>query len=218
MAEHKDDAVERDLARRMKQNLARRLRAWERLKSLDLNDCAKFHREIEEMQWHFKQPKVDLQTTWRPLLLLLMTYLGKLDGLKGSQKEITEGSREILRHYQKDRWGMLDGETCVIELSGLAAPNAELALDTRAFLPGRIEHIRGRIRQHRPRLVVMYGLTQSKSYEQIAGLSFPDPDRFFCSGPSLLVLTPHPAAPSKEGNAYWTRLGSKLRNHRCIPG
>jgi hypothetical protein len=111
---------------------------------------------------------------------------------------------------------MLDGETCLIELSGLAAPNAEEAADTSPFLPERIQVIRDRIREHRPRLVVMYGLDQRSSYEQIVQDQFPpEPVPFFCEGPTLLVLTPHPVSRIREGNEYWTRLGSKLRNHPC---
>jgi hypothetical protein len=109
----------------------------------------------------------------------------------------------------------------VIELSGLAAPNAGAAIDTSAFLRERIQFIRERIREHRPRLVVMYGLGQRPSYEQIGENQFPpEPDPFFCKGPTLLALTPHPVSRIREGerylgNEYWTRLGLKLRNHPC---
>lgn len=184
-------------------SLERRAAAWVKLGRLDLNDCRKFHCEIGEKNWHCNEP-VTLQPTWRPLLLLLMTYLGQ------------STSKDSLRDYQRNRWGMLEGETCVIELSGLAAPNDGEAMDTSTFLQERIQVIRQIIRKHRPRLVVMYGFAQRHSYEQIAENQFPpEPDPFFCKGPTLLALTPHPVSRIRDGNEYWTRLGLKLRNHPC---
>src|SRR5258708_1309949 len=201
MGEHERNDSERALELRLSK--------WIKLGRLDLNDCRKFHCEIGEKNWHCKE-LVKLQKTWRPLLLLLMTFLGR------------SRDNEILRTYQRDRWGMLDGETCVIELSGLAAPNTGEATDTSAFLRDRIPVIRERIREHRPGFVVMYGLGQRPSYEQIAEAKFPrEPDPFFCKGPTLLAMTPHPVARIKVedkyvGNDYWIELGKKLREHHCI--
>jgi hypothetical protein len=189
-------------------SLERRATAWVRLGRLDLNDCRKFHCEIGEKNWHCRET-VKLQKTWRPLLLLLMAYRGE------------STSKESLRDYQRDCWGMLDGETCVIELSGLAAPNAEEATDTSPYLPERINVIRERIREHRPRLVVMYGLDHRPPLEQIAEAKIPrEPAPFFCKGPTLIALAPHPVSRIKVGdkyvgNDYWIDLGKKLRNHPC---
>lgn len=186
-----------------------RIHCWRQHGSLELNDCRDFHRCIREVRWHFKEPRVKLQGTWRPLLLLLMTFLGR------------PADKESLRSYQRDRWGALDGETCVIELSGLAAPNMMEAQDTTPFLRQRIEAIRNRIRDHRPKLVVMYGKEKKPSWEQIAEREFPcEPTPFFCKGPTLLAMAPHPVWPIKVGgkyvvNEYWIGLGQKLRDHRC---
>jgi hypothetical protein len=61
----------------LKQSLERRCRCWGELGGRELNDCREFHRRIGEieMRWHLKSPKVALQSTWRPLMLLLMTFL-----------------------------------------------------------------------------------------------------------------------------------------------
>lgn len=94
------------------EHLEKRVKAWLDLGSHQLNDCREFHRRIEETKLHFKKP-VNLQSTWKPLMLLMMTFL---------KRPVDNNS---LRNYQRDRWGALDekgGETCVIELSGLAAP------------------------------------------------------------------------------------------------
>ena len=192
------------------QSLNKRADAWDTLGRLELRDCRRFHCLIDERRWHCQKPKVTLQPTWRPLLLLLMTYLGK------------SVDTESLRDYQREHWGMLNGETCVIELSGLAAPNLNANIDRNEFLPERIAFIRGKIAEMRPKLVVMYGRKQRQSWEQIAEREFPpEPDPFSCKSSTLFCSAPHPSRPIKEGNRYlgneyWSRLGSKLRSHRCI--
>jgi hypothetical protein len=202
--------------------LDRRLKAWQDLGSRELNDCRAFHCRIHEIRWHCKKPKVQLKRTWRPLMLSMMTFLpnGKADN-------------ESLRIYQRDRWGALDeelGETCVIELSGLAAPNAKEAKDTTLFLSERIEYMRNKIRNHRPKLVVMYGREQWNSWKAIANAvpgceSLSDDSApgqlpktsILTDKTTILVCTPHPSRPIWDGtkylgNEYWIRLGNNLRD------
>jgi hypothetical protein len=184
-----------------------RVAAWVKLGRLDLNDCGKFHCEIGEKNWHCKEP-VNLQPTWRPLLLTLLTFL------RASTDD------EVLRAYQRDRWGRLDGETCVIELSGLAAPDLENA-NANPFLNERIQVICERIRTHQPRFVVMYGRMQRKSWCAIAkavtGRLFPDgtetelpKTNILVHESTALVWTPAPTAHGMK-NEYWVRLGQRLR-------
>jgi len=188
-------------------DLGLRVGAWLELGKLELNDCREFHRRIGENRWHFEQPRVSLQRTWRPLILLLMTYLGR------------PTDRESLRSYQRDRWGSADarqGETCLIELSGLAAPNLMTAEDGKLFLGERIDVIRHRMRDHKPKLVVMYGDLQLASWEAIVSpLSFAH-DKVLIDGSTILACTPH---PNKRGlcDTYWTDLGQKLRTLKAIP-
>ena len=180
------------------EDLLTRVRAWTELGGRDLNDCREFHCRINETRWHCKKPKVDLQSTWRRLMLLMMAFLGR------------PVDRESLRNYQRDQWGRSGGETCVIELSGLAAPNLEEAEDTSLFLQTRIEVIRGKIADHKPRLVIMYGDMQRDSWEAIVSpLCFRD-DKVLVSGSTIFAHTPH---PNKRGllDSYWTDLGRRLR-------
>jgi hypothetical protein len=186
--------------------LDRRLKAWQDLGSRELNDCRAFHCRIGEIRWHFKEPVV-LQSTWRPLMLLMMIFVGK---------PVDKGS---LQNYQRDRWGVLDekaGETCVIELSGLAAPNARKAKSTELLRQERIEVIRGKIHEHRPKLIIMYGKEQKNSWERIAGCTFPpEPKSFLTVGGTIMAFTPHPVSRIFDGakylgNEYWTRLGKNL--------
>lgn len=186
-------------------DLKRRVNAWLDLGSRELNDCREFHRRIDETRWHFKKPRVELQNTWRPLLLLMNTFLER------------PVDNDTLRNYQRDRWGALDekgGETCVIELSGLAAPSLKESKETGCHLQERIEVIRRRISDHRPTMVVMYGREQKDSWERIAGRAFPS-ENFLTNRTTTLVFTPHPVSRIRDGNRflgneYWTKLGREL--------
>jgi len=117
--------------------------------------------------------------------------------------------RESLRAYQRDRWGRLGGETCVIELSGLAANNSKVFRDRELFRPDRIKFIRNKILTCNPSFVVMYGVRQKKHWEEIAGSEFPSN----CILPlrsTILAIAPHPISYGSK-DAFWTKLGIRLR-------
>lgn len=173
-----------------------RVQAWRQLGGGELCDCREFHRLIGEQRWH-RERRRPLQQTWRPLLLLLATVLNRP----------TENA--ALRLYQRDRWGMLVGETCVIELSGLAASSLKVPRDRVSFREDRISVIRERIRQYKPTLVVMYRTRDLPAWEAIAGQPFPRKG-ILILGPTVLVTTHHPRAHGPT-NEYWTRMGRRLR-------
>lgn len=54
-------------------DLKRRVEAWLHFGGAELCDCREFHDRICQMKWHQERPR--LQSTWRPLMLLLMTFL-----------------------------------------------------------------------------------------------------------------------------------------------
>jgi len=176
-------------------DLKSRLRAWRELGSAELCDCKKFHEAINEHRWH-RDGK--LQSTWRPLILLLITFLNR------------PSDKASLQKYLRSQWGRIAGETCVIELSGLAANNLTVSRDRETFREKRIDVIRERMAQNRPRLVVLYGTTQKQSWEKIAGGIFP-PNNVLVSDGGILTLTPHPVAYGRS-NANWEEHGLRLRN------
>jgi hypothetical protein len=186
---------EQGQSRKENGDLKQRLAAWRKLGSMELCDCEEFHLAINEHSWH-RDGK--LQSTWRSLILLLMTFLNR------------PTDKESLRSYQRSEWGRTNGETCVIELSGLAANNLTVPRDRETFRQERIRVIRERMRENHPQLVVMYGTAQRQNWEKIAGGSFP-PDNVLVSDGAILALTPHPV---KHGlsNAYWEELGQRLRS------
>lgn len=56
-----------------------RSKVWHKLGSPELCDCKEFHFEIGEDSWYRTTPPPAplLQSTWRPLMLLLMSFLGE---------------------------------------------------------------------------------------------------------------------------------------------
>ncbi|HEY3990858.1 MAG TPA: hypothetical protein VGM02_16280 [Acidobacteriaceae bacterium] len=183
-------------------DLTLRAKAWRKGRSCELSDCRRFHRDIGVLQWHQERPP--LQQTWRPLILLLLTLLD----LPSEESD--------LREYQKSQWGIVTGESCVIELSGFPAKSLGMLRERERFLPARINVIKQRINEQRPILVLMYGKTRKKEWEQIANVKFPDDriDDFTAAiskvGVTTFVFSPHPQT-RKLTNSYWVKLGLKLR-------
>lgn len=174
----------------------RRARTWQRLGSAELCDCLEFHKEISDLSWHSGRPR--LQPTWRPLILLLKAFLNEATGI------------ENLREYQRDRWGRAhQGETCVIELSGLAARNYRVQIDRERFRRERVEVIRQRMMRWKPVFVVMYGVNERPSWEEIAGRALVR-DCVIKAGPTMIAFAPHPQEHGRR-NVDWINLGLKLR-------
>ena len=111
--------------------LEKRYRSWESLGFEPFVDCAKHHRGFGFTKWH--EPPPPTQPTWRQLIRLLLSYKGQPDDL------------ETIREYQRNEWGSSNGETCVIELSGLASPNMQTPRDRTTLLSKRIERIRAEV-------------------------------------------------------------------------
>lgn len=186
---------EQGQAREENDDLTARVEAWRRLGGGELVDCRNFHDEIGEKRWHREIP--NLQPTWRPLILLLMTYLGR------------PTDKESLRNYQRTQWATLEGETCLIDLSGLAANSFEVPRDREQFEKERITVIRHRMRDYKPRLVIMYGLGEQSHWNEIAESSIL-PDGIQRLGKTLLAFARHPTSHGSN-NAYWTDFGERLR-------
>jgi hypothetical protein len=180
-------------------NLEQRYQSWKGLGFEPVVDCAAHHRGIPLTKWH--QPRPPTQATWRQLIRLLLSY-------KGEPTDI-----EAIRAYQRDKWGNSTGETCVIELSGLASPNLRTPQARTTFLSRRIERIREEALTHNPEFIVMYGVGQRKEWEQIAGTTF-DSNGTCRIEKTVAAIAPHPVTPGL-GNEYWLALGLTLR---CIVG
>ena len=179
-----------------------RVAAWDQLGSPELCDCRKFHGLIGEERWH---SRARLQSTWSPLIRLLLAYLDQpLD-------------TESVRAYQRDHWGSENGQTCVIELSGLAARSMRTPIDRAAFRHERVCAIRERRMTYRPELIIMYGAGQRADWQAIAQHPMEPGESILCPATSgILACTRHPVAHGMS-KRYWMELGQTLRSlsKRC---
>jgi hypothetical protein len=174
-------------------DLKARCEAWLRLGGGELSDCREFCDLIHEKRWHRETPK--LQKTWKSLMLLLMSFLGK------------PTDNESLKTYQREQWGRLNGETCVIELSGLPANSFDVPRERGLFRQKRISVMCEKMRRHKPVLVVIYGVGTKRHWESGGGYSRDNLQRLQST---ILEFTPHPSRPSRK-DAYWVEQGERLR-------
>ncbi len=175
-----------------------RVAAWVKLGKPEVCDCYQYHSEIRDLRWHTGMPP--LQWTWRPLMLFLLAYLGRSTG------------NEALRAYQRDRWGRIKGETCVIELSAHAARSLATPSNRLAFRQERIETIRERIARHGPKLVLMYG-KHSDEWARVADGPL-HPDTFERRGATIFVQAPAPTSHGRK-NEDWTSLAESIRRQHA---
>ncbi len=182
--------------------------AWLDLGGGELIDCRAHHQwqletlGIDDPKWtkyHRTAPPNALQATWRPLILLLLACKGEPCG------------RDDVREYQRDRWGMVDGETAVVELNALHAPSiATQGVEREKYRPARIRIIAERLKDNPPDFAVFYGIQYKRYYEEIAGVAF-DADGFGIRGGTVSALVPQPARAGKT-NEWWIELGRKIRS------
>lgn len=131
--------------------LEARFTAWQKLGSLELDDCKRFHEEIGWFQWHAEQRKPSgkpyLQSTWRRLIAARLGYEGK------------EARDEDQWAYQREHWGRHHQETCVIELSGIAANSLVEQRERNKFLDKRLENVIAKVNKIEPAFLIVYGKT-----------------------------------------------------------
>lgn len=207
-------------------NLLARCNAWARLGTGELLD-AREHHEAFGLTKYFdrtlpmRQPingrdmRPPTQNTWKQLICLLLAYEGKRSDI------------DAVGDYQAEEWGSANGETCVAELSALAAQSLSTARgDRRTFRTARAEHLRKRAVENAPRFVVMYGGGQELApYWDIIACGKPEIDYFATQnvadwdagfareGNTLFVRAKHPVNPGGKAppQAYWKGLGQELR-------
>lgn len=178
---------------------APRIRAWDNLGKPDICDCFEFHKLIPDLTWHTGKPP--LQATWGSLILTLRAFQGEA---------IDTDAR---RYYQRDHWGRVHGETCVIDLSGTASRTLRASEVREQNRTARIEYIRAKIDHHEPVFVVMYGVSDHTAWNQIAGAPLTQ-DTVKRMGGTLFVFAPHVHQRGRT-NADWIRLGISLKN-ACV--
>ena len=192
-----------------------RLNAWIELGKTELVDINQFHVKINHPQY-FRDP-VKLQRTWMQQTRIVL-----------ASKGLASPTPDV-RTYQRDIIGRKTKETCLLELLPLPSPSTKVwnyALwsglpflkDRSAYrdycLPWRTEHIRSRINEFKPKVVVFMGQGYSQYWQAIAGqnLSFADKGGFWAASSerTTYVITKLPAAQGVT-NAYFATIGKYLR-------
>ena len=193
-----------------------RLDAWDQRGRRDLEDLVDYHGAIGESRWFGPKPK--LQKTWSQLIRVVCSAEG------------TPTSVDAVRAYQSQRLGRSPGETCLLELLPLPASSTNIwpysAVGDLHFLasreeykkellPGRIEHIKSRIREYQPRAVVCYSFRYREHWDQLADSGFEEQS---VEGKTVLVggvggtpllVVPHPVARGMT-NGYYEAVGKLL--------
>jgi hypothetical protein len=193
------------------EEINRRLNIWDEMGRMELLDVAEFHLKLG-MPEYFTDP-VKLQSTWNKLSRIVLSSNG------------SEATLEAVRAYQKDHLGRIGGDTCLLELLPLPSPSTGKWLyaqhcdlpflkSRKAYrehsIPFRIEHIRRRIKQYRPRAVVFYGMGYQQWWREIADLEYQpyDPIGFLVakSKGTIFVISNHPVATGVY-NEYFHEIG-----------
>ncbi len=196
----------------------RRLDSWLSNGCKDLINARKHHEAMGLSKWFRK--RAPLQKTWEKLIRIhLSLHERPLD-------------LESIRHFQINDFGQADEGFASLELFSLPAVSAQSwiyseiielpYLINRAvykyyLYPKRAEYLRRRILKHKPKQVVIYGLSYRHEWEGIVRRKFktsPVPDVIETSVDSTLVLViPHPVARGYNQD-YWTEVGNYLRTHK----
>ncbi len=195
------------------EEIARRLDAWANRGEREIDDIVEFHAEIQIT--HLFNDRPELQPTWNKLIRILLSSDGK------------EPTTDQVREFQRTSLGRRDGNNCLVELLPLPSPATDRWLygeysalgylvdrDSykQACLTHRVPHLQMRINEHKPKVVVFYGLGYRQHWQEIAGVDFEagsDGIDIGRNGSSLFVITKHPATQGVT-NEYFHQVGQTI--------
>jgi hypothetical protein len=198
------------------EEIQRRLAAWREGGCQELEDAWDYHVRIGEKDLTRERPK--LQSTWKQLCRIVLVGMGQ------------PSDTESLRRYQKHYLGRRDGATCLLELLQLPSKNtgewryanasrlphlASRRAAQQYYAPRRVAHLRRRIAQYRPAVVVFYGLTNRYWWTEIAGVPFErvgDAELYSATAQgTLYLITRHPTFRLPALTAYFESVRLVVR-------
>jgi hypothetical protein len=196
------------------EEISSRLGTWDSRAGQELEDIRTYH-EALQLDSFFKDPVV-LQPTWAQLIRIFLAASG------------LSADIEAIKSFQKEKLGRQGGNTCLVELMPLPSPGTSRwfyskwsrlpYLRTRdtyktAILPMRLDHLKNRIKEYRPRYVVFYGKGYWTSWKKITGtkITLVQPYGFgMCrTDVTQFLVTQHPAARGAR-NEYFIAAGKLL--------
>ena len=198
--------------------IADRLNAWQKMGKHELEDLEKYHVEIRRPYYFNDQAK--LQPTWNKLIRILLS----------SKNSVLKIEKEEVREYQKMLLGRLNGETCLVELLPLPSPSRNRwfyaqhsrlpYLTTRekyeqTLYPDRISHLRQRINEYKPKVVIFYGSGYREYWKSIAKIDFSESHGISIgrSESTLFIITKHPSTKGIT-NEYFHQVGKIIKEVR----
>lgn len=194
--------------------IARQLDIWDKHERKELLDVAEYAREMNITRWYGDRPK--LQPTWKHLIRIVLTAEGQpVDTL-------------TMRQYQKNSFGTKNGDTCLLELLPLPAPNIASWLygeisslpylksrkTYREYIVGsRIVHLQNKVTQYHPRAVVLYGSGYDSYWKAIAGADSWEKSTegvsFCVNNSTIFIASKHPVAHGAT-NEYFYSIGKLI--------
>lgn len=194
-----------------------RLRAWDERGRKELENTPLFHRSGAKA----KQSET-IDPTWKQLIRMLLLARGERD----SQKAILD--------YHRTDFGATSGNTCVAQLLPLPSPGSDWPYQNWSTLDWlasrahylkelksrRMNHLKERVAEHRPKVVIFYGTTLADGtsllpvWVQIAGRGrfgqAIEGQRILLAQQTehtLFLVTRHPLI---ETDAYFQQIGKFL--------
>jgi len=187
-----------------------------RLKFDEFEDCKEAHKELDITKYHYGT-KTCQRTWWRMCRIML--------GIEDSEIDI-----EALRNYQAEKLGQSDGNTLLCEL--MPIPNRGInEWEYKELLPQyknrkdyyekvkpcRIEKLRKLFKEYPPKIVVAYGSTFWKDYEELFKefrFEKREPFKVAQSENTVILLTPH--FVSIQMNGQIEKLVSLIKEKKII--
>lgn len=196
--------------------VTKRLDVWVERGKRELEDIAEFHEAIGIKQYFNKGNK--LQNTWNKLIRIILSV---------SNNHV---SRQQILDYQRLVFARKDSDTCLMELLPLPSPSTDkwiygehsqisyLASRDKyrtTCLQWRIPHLRKRIQEYQPRVVIFYGTTYREywykliqgKFETISeGVELCQKDK------TLSLIVKHPASYGLR-NKYLEGVGQLIKTY-----
>jgi len=197
--------------------ITRRLDTWRAQGKPELADVVTFSQAVGGLAGQWFRPNPGIQPTWGRLIRILFALRG------------VSPTREQIRQFQAAELGRVGGANAIIELFPLPAfstghwPYANWSSlpylrDRRSYYeevgPARVGRLATRIQEHRPKLILCYGIQHRAWWEQIAGQPFTSTSvpglELTAAGPTLFALIPHPTFHGIS-NSWLESVGDTLR-------
>lgn len=202
------------------EEITKRINAWEKLGSNEVNDVFVYHQEIGITKF-FKQD-AKLQSTWSKLIRIYLNATNQACN-----------SKEVLE-FQKIKLGRKDSDTCILELFPLASKSLDSWIypqisdlpflkdkqTYQKYVEGtRITKLKNRIFEHQPKVIVFYGSQYKDYWTKIAGIKIWNSNEFQVQYGerfgTLYLIVSHPVSFGVT-NEYFDNIGKFIRNELGI--